>query len=174
MLNSYREVYGRRVIKKGIATRDIIRSLKANKIIAILSDQDARMNGYLVNFFGRLASTPSGAVNFALKFDSYILPNFCIRKKGPFYHLIVQEPLGLDKTQDTETDVQVGLQRFTNILESYITKYPNQWLWLHKRWKTTPSRRILILSDGKAGHLNQAKAVARQIRRAVFEKAEKD
>ena len=53
-----------------------------------------------------------------------------------------------------------------SLLEKYIRKYPAQWLWLHKRWKSTPKRTVLVLNDGKAGHLNQSLAVARQIQRA--------
>lgn len=174
LLNSYRARYGRRVIEKCMATREIITSLKENKITAILSDQDAGMQGALVSFFGRLASTAKGAAGLALKFDSPILPNFCARQRGPFYQMTIEKPLAIEETGDLETDIQAGLQKFTNILESYITRYPDQWLWLHKRWKTTPSRRILILTDGKAGHLNQALAVAKQIKKAVFERAEKD
>lgn len=174
LLNSYRERYGRHVIEKGMATREIMTALKTNKVVAILSDQDGGMKGSLVDFFGRLASTPQGAAAFALKFDSAILPNFCIRQKGPFYHLVVEEPLELEKTGDADVDIQANLQKFTAILQSYITRYPSQWLWLHKRWKTTPSRRVLIISDAKAGHLNQSRAAAKQIRKIVFEKAEKD
>lgn len=174
LLNSYRERYGRHVIEKGMATREIITALKTNKVVAILSDQDGGMKGSLVNFFGRLASTPQGATAFALKFDSAILPNFCIRQKGPFYRLVVEEPLELEKTGDTAIDIQANLQKFTDILQSYITRYPSQWLWLHKRWKTTPSRRILIISDSKAGHLNQSRAAAKQIRKTVFERAGQD
>lgn len=174
LLNSYRQRYGRRVIEKGMATRDIITSLKNNKLIAILSDQDGGPSGCLVNFFGRLASTPKGAMVFALKFDSPVLPNFCVRDKGQFYRMVVEPAMELKNTGNLEMDTQQNLQRFTDILQSYIARYPGQWLWLHKRWKTTPSRRILILTDGKAGHLNQAMALAKQIRKVVFENAEKD
>ena len=174
LLNSYRERYGRRVIEKGIATREIIASLKANKVVAILSDQDGGMQGCLVNFFGRLASTPKGAAALALKYDSAIMPNFCARQKGPFYRMTVERPLELEKTADIQKDIRSALQKFTGLLESYITRYPDQWLWLHKRWKTTPSRRVLILTDGKAGHLNQSRAAAKQIKNAVLQKAQAD
>lgn len=174
LLNKYRERYGRRVIEKGMATRGIINALKENRIVAILSDQDGGASGVLVDFFGRLASTPKGAVVFALKFNSEILPNFCARIKGPFYDMTIEKPIALQNSGDIERDAQENLQKFTNILEDYINRFPSQWLWLHKRWKTTPSRRILILTDAKAGHLNQALAVAKQVKKAVFEKAEAD
>lgn len=174
LLNSYRELHGSRVVEKGMATREIISSLKNNEVVAILSDQDGGPNGYLVNFFGRLASTPGGAAVFTLKFGSLFLPSFCARQKGPFYHMSVDEPITLEKSGNQDADIQKYMQKFTNVLESYIIKYPTQWLWLHKRWKTTPSRRILILSDGKAGHLNQARAVAKEIKNVVFEKADSD
>ncbi|OIO78915.1 MAG: hypothetical protein COZ98_00185 [Candidatus Omnitrophica bacterium CG_4_8_14_3_um_filter_43_15] len=174
LLNSYRARYGRRVIEKGMAVRGIINALNENRVVAILSDQDGGLSGVLVDFFGRLASTPQGAAVFALKYDSVILPNFCYREKGPFYRMVVEPPQGLIKTGNMDLDVQASLQKFTDILQSYITRYPEQWLWLHKRWKTTPSRRALLLSDAKAGHISQSNAVTKQIRKVVFEKAEKD
>ena len=70
------------------------------------------------------------------------------------------------KDVKTEDGIKKSLQKYMSLLEAYIRKHPDQWLWLHKSWKSTPKRTVLVLNDGKAGHLNQSLAVARQIQRA--------
>ena len=113
-------------------------------------------------------------MSFALKLGSQVLPHFAIREKGPKHLAIIEPPIELFTQDNRRLNIQANLQQFTDILQEYITNYPTQWLWLHKRWKTSPTRRILILSDGKAGHLNQSLAVAKQIEKAVREKAQRD
>jgi len=152
LLNSYREISGSRVIKKGLATRELIKALRANEIIGILGDQDAGKLGAFVNFFGRPASTHNGAFVFAEKTGAPVLPAFIIRQNGPYHQLKVLEPVS-------------SIQAFSNTLETYVRQFPAQWLWAHKRWKSTPARSIIILSDGKQGHLNQSVAVAEIIQK---------
>jgi len=160
LLNEYRELMGCKVIKKGFALRDMLIALRNNSIIGMLVDQDAGKRGVFVDFFGRKTSTAHGPMSFAIKTDAIILPTFIIRQKGPYHRASIQPPLQIEKTQDQESNIKNGLQKFANVLELYIRKYPDQWLWVHKRWKSTPTRRILILDDGKPGHLNQSLAVA--------------
>jgi len=160
LLNEYRELMGCKVIKKGFALRDILLALRNNSIIGMLVDQDAGKKGVFVDFFGRKTSTAHGPMSFALKTDATILPTFMVRQKGPYHKASIRAPLEIEKTEDQKANIRNGLQEFANMLESYIRKYPDQWLWVHKRWKSTPTRRILILDDGKAGHLNQSIAVA--------------
>lgn len=163
LLISYREVKGCRVISKGMAIRDIIKSLRNNEIVGVLADQDAGAKGVFIKFFGREASTAGGAIRIALGEKSKVLPAFIIREKGPEHRIVIKPPLNLEKTADLESNVGAGLQEFTSCLENFISGYPSQWLWQHKRWKSAPSRSIIILSDNKAGHVNQSKAVAKAI-----------
>ena len=165
LLNRYRESTGSRMIKKGASVRELVKCLKRNEIIGMLSDQDAGRTGVMVQFFGRLASTPDGPIAFAMKTGAVILPVFIVRKKGPHHIQHIEPQLKMDSTGNYELDLKTNLQKFTRILESYITRYPDQWLWLHKRWKSSPTKDVLILSDGKAGHLNQSLAVANIIKR---------
>lgn len=170
LLDSYREIGGCKVIPKGIATREIIRSLRSNQIVGMLTDQDGGKRGTLVDFFGRQASTPSGAMRFAQATDCQVLPAVIVRKRGPYHRMIINPPLALQKSADFACDIQTNLQQFARILEFYIRKYPDQWLWLHKRWKSSPQRSIAVLSDGKAGHLRQSLAVTDAIERSIKEK----
>lgn len=164
LLISYRETKGCRVIPKGMATREIFRSLKNNEIVGILADQDAGARGVFINFFGRDASTAPGAIKFAWREKSKILPAFIIRESGPYQRIVIKPPLELERGDNLESNLRIALKQFTSYLEDFISNYPEQWLWQHKRWKSTPSRSIVILSDGKAGHLNQSKAVAKAIK----------
>ncbi len=186
MLNRYREAKGCKVVHKGIQIREIIHSLRNNQIVGILVDQDAGRGGIYVDFFNRPTSTPRGLISIASKTGADIIPVFIIRKTGPYHKMVMEEPLELEADVVEESQVDfvrklepakkmrfsdgVNLQKFNRVLEKYIEKYPSQWLWLHKRWKSTPLRNILILNDGKPGHLNQARAVVESIRKALENK----
>lgn len=166
LLNQLRESNGCKVIRKGMSTKNILRALYERNIVGILSDQDAGRNGVFVDFFGRPASCHSGPFEIAQRTNSLILPNFIVRTKGPCHKLFLEEYIDLKDVSSSKDDIKQSLQEFTTLLESYIRKYPDQWLWLHKRWKSTPARTVLVLDDGKAGHLNQSMAVAENIRKA--------
>lgn len=163
LLNEFRQSTGCRVIAKGFSVKDIIKTLHSNGIVAMLSDQDAGANGVFVDFFNRPASNAQGIIAFSAKTGAVILPSF-ITRVGIDKHIArAGEPLELVNTGDREKDVKVNLQRIASILEDQVRKFPEQWLWAHKRWKTTPQRNVLVLTDGKAGHLNQAMGVAEMI-----------
>ena len=169
LLNRYRELTGCKVIHKGFMTRQIIQHLQANGLIGILTDQDAGKNGVFVNFFGRPTSFAPGPVAFALKTGCEVIPCFIRRERHLFHHIEVTEPLQITKTGDEKEDIRRGLQQFADRLEAYIRKYPDQWLWLHKRWKSSPARKIAVLSDGKAGHLNQSLGVSASLEKVLRE-----
>ncbi len=165
LLNRLRESKGCKVIRKGISTKNILRALYDKEMVGILSDQDAGRNGVFVNLFGRPTSTHSGAVELAKRTDSLVIPNFIVRTKGPYHKLYLEEYIDF-RTINGDEDMKDSLQKYANVLESYIRRYPDQWLWLHKRWKSTPLRTILVLNDGRQGHLNQSLAVADEIQKA--------
>ncbi len=167
LLNRYREMTGCKVVAKGFSVRDVIKTLHDNGIVGMLADQDAGANGVFVEFLGRPASTAQGPVSFALRTGAIILPSFT-RRVGSKGHVVeIGEPLGLISTQDKKKDLKANLEKITCILESFIKRFPDQWLWSHKRWKSTPVRTVLVLSDGKAGHINQAMAVAEAVEGAL-------
>lgn len=165
LLNRLRESKGCKVIRKGMSTKNILKALYGKNIVGILSDQDAGRKGIFVDFFGRPTSTHAGPAEMAKRTGSIILPTLIVREKGPYHRIFLEEYIDFRQSKETD-DIKESLQKFADILESYIRKYPDQWLWLHKRWKSTPTRSVLVLNDGKAGHLNQALAVARQIQKA--------
>ena len=163
-LNKMRSSKGAHVIFKEDAREEIMQALKNNEVVGILSDQDGGKRGELVNFFGRRASIAKGVAQFSLRTGAPIFPVFIIREKGPYHRISVEDDISVLPSGDIKKDVHEILQRFATILESYIEKYPAQWLWLHKRWKSTPTKHILVINDGKAGHLKQSLAVAGMIK----------
>ena len=165
LLNRLRESKGCKVVRKGMSTKLILKALYNKEIVGILSDQDAGKNGTFVDFFGRSTSSHAGPFEMAKHTGAVILPNVIVRTKGPYHKLYLEKEIEFDPAKSDE-DMRENLQKFMKMLETYVRAYPDQWLWLHKRWKSTPTRTVLVLSDGKAGHLHQALSLAREIQKA--------
>ncbi|MFH1665163.1 MAG: ELM1/GtrOC1 family putative glycosyltransferase [Candidatus Omnitrophota bacterium] len=161
LLNILRESKGSIVIRKGVDIRNIFRVLLKGKSVGMLADQNAGPNGVLLDFFGRPASTAAGPYRFAQESGAVILPAFIHRAKGPYHELFVEPPMYVEKG----VDVSVYMREYDRLLEKHIRKDPDQWLWMHKRWKMTPVKSVMVLDDGKKGHLKQSLAVVEQIKR---------
>ena len=150
------------------------RGLQEGKIVGILADQDGGARGVLAPFFGRLSSTASGPIALSLETGAPILPVFIVRREGPSHMLVVEEPLVIPQRDSFDERVQAGIESYLSVLEKQIRRAPSQWLWFHRRWKSTPEKKILIFSDGKAGHLHQSQAMAEWIEKAWKIRCEKD
>jgi Kdo2-lipid IVA lauroyltransferase/acyltransferase len=160
LLNEYRQSHGCKILMKGPAIKDALRTLRSNGIVGMLVDQDAGANGIFTDLFGRPASWHRGVIEIALKTGAAVVPGFAIRGKGPYVKFKVFEPLNLDKTLSPEDMAIDGMSQYARILESVVRQYPDQWLWQHRRWKSTTVRDIVILNDKKTGHLHQSEAIA--------------
>lgn len=174
LLNQYRESKGCRVISKGFPIRELIRGLKEGKIVGILADQDAGPHGVLWPLFGRLASTAPGAMALSLKTQAPILPVFIVRRDGLAHTLMVEEPLSIPEEGSLEERVKSGVASYLDVLERYVRQHPHQWLWAHRRWKSSPERRALLFSDGKAGHVRQGTALIQRMETAWGLRVQKD
>ena len=137
LMNDYRRSMGIGIIKMGAAAKGIIRALKNNRFVAMLSDQDAGSDGTVVEFFGRPASTPKGPAAFALKMDAPIVMAFIIRESARKQKVIVEKAIFGEKTCDKQEDIRRLTQAYTRVLEEYVRKYPDHWFWPHRRWKST-------------------------------------
>jgi KDO2-lipid IV(A) lauroyltransferase len=165
-LNDLRRSKGGQEIHRGLWLRGILRALKRGDIVGILSDQDGGPSGRFVDFFGRLSSTPPGAAAFSLRTGVPIFPVFITRESTDRHRIEVQAALKFPPADwPAERAETFLLQQFAAALESKVRRTPEQWLWSYRRWKSSPDRRVLILSDGKAGHVNQSAAVCEAIRR---------
>ncbi len=130
---------GNTLIPKGGSGRTITRLLAENRIIGILSDQNVdKYEGVFVDFFGRPACTAVGLAVLALRTGAPVLPAFMARMPNGKYRFIIQPPAEITRTDDYEADLHTNTQRFTRIIEDMVRRYPDQWFWIHQRWKTKP------------------------------------
>lgn len=159
LLNSYRMQKGCRVLQRQNQTRQLVEAIKKNEAIGMTADQGGK-NGIQVNFFGKEASLPSGAIRMALKYGSAILPAIYVRTGGAHIKLIIAPPLPIKETGDHDKDIRENLQELIHVFEKHIKEYPHEYLWSYKVWKYGRQKNILILSDRITGHLRQAQAVA--------------
>jgi Kdo2-lipid IVA lauroyltransferase/acyltransferase len=132
---------GTRSLKKKAAAKDAIRVLKEHGILAIPSDQNQTHRfGVFVDFFGLPACTTPGAVRLSMLTGAPIVPVFLVREEeGPRHRIEVLPTVELVSTGDREADIRTNTQRCTAIIEDMIRRYPEQWIWFHKRWKTRPA-----------------------------------
>ncbi|MCD6307961.1 MAG: lysophospholipid acyltransferase family protein [Candidatus Latescibacteria bacterium] len=132
-IDDARKSFGMKVINPGASIKHIVRALKKGEAIGLISDQDAGRSGVFVDFFGRKASTPGGAAQLAMKFGSPLYVSMTKRTGNGRYSSLVREIAVLaDDTVESLT------QRFTATIEGIIEEYPEQYFWMHRRWKTRP------------------------------------
>ena len=162
LLNYYRLRQGAKIIHKNTGVRQLIEVLKSNQSIGMTTDQGGR-NGQLVNFFGKKASMSTGAVRLALKYDCAIIPVFYTRIKGPYTKVILDQVFTVTPSGDPQNDLRQNLQRLISIYEKYIRQYPHEYLWTYKIFKYGKEKEIMILADGKTGHLRQSESVAKLV-----------
>ncbi len=140
LLDSYRKMMGIGLIQLKFALRTGLKALKNGRFVAFLADQDAgRRDGIFVDFFGRPASTNRGAAVFALKAGSPVILGVCVRDGSSLKHKAKFIPVDFKSSGDFEEDVRNITAHYTKITEGFIKKYPSQWFWYHKRWKTPAS-----------------------------------
>ena len=137
-----REKIGLEIIPPKNATPKVIEALSKNKVVGILFDQRGkRSKGIWADFFGRKVPTTPGLAIMALRSGAPVLPVFMIRMGFQKHRLIVKEPLKLIHTGDFKKDVEANTQLFNQGLESIIRQYPEQWLWIHRRFERKSRRR---------------------------------
>ena len=140
MVEQIRTRFGNRAIDKKSAARQSLRVLREGGTLGILSDLNTQpFEGVFVPFFGKLACTSAGIATLALKTDAVVIPTCAIwdrKKKRYFFH--GDPPVELVRTGDHAKDIQLNTANFAAAMERMVRLYPDQWLWIHKRWKTRP------------------------------------
>lgn len=140
MVEKVRTRFGNVAIDKKSAARQALRVLRQKGTLGILSDLNTQpFEGVFVPFFGQLACTNAGIATLALKTDAVVIPTCAVwdAKRGKyFFHGDPQ--VELVRTGDHQRDVEVNTANFAAAMERMIRLYPEQWLWIHKRWKTRP------------------------------------
>jgi len=121
-----------------VCVENSLRTLRNNELLFVPIDQNFGAGGVFVDFFGRKAATATGPVVLALRTQAAILPCFIVRQKDDRHKIIFEPALNLEKGRDYQETVTINIQKLTNIIESYIRKYPAEWGWIHRRWKSKP------------------------------------
>ena len=140
LVNTIRCLHGNRVLPKDDFARGLLAEMRAGGTVGILMDTNMTPpQGLFVPFFGMLACTASGLARIARKTGAAVLPGFLLWERSEQrYVLHFGEELRMDRTGDESADILTNTARCTATLESYIRRYPDQWLWMHRRWKTRP------------------------------------
>ena len=108
----------------------------------MLIDQDTRVKSRFVNFFGKPAATPVGATVLAMKTGAAVVPTY-IHLGGDWkQHMYILPEIPMRDSGDEEEDVVYNTQVLTNFIEDTIREHPDQWVWMHERWKTKPGEEI--------------------------------
>lgn len=129
---------GMRVIVRGRDTRDILRALSEGYFLAALIDQDTKVKGVFVDFFGKPAHTASGPAALALRYGHPVLPIFTYRDERGRHHICVYDCISIEETGDRDRDIEVLTAKCSKAIEGFIREHPEQWVWFHRRWKTRP------------------------------------
>lgn len=140
LIERMRTALGSRTIDKEASGRTLFKLLKKGKFIGILVDLNTQEHeGIFVDFFGIPASTTNGLAKLALLTDASVIPAFAIwQKDRKRYLLKAYKSLEIPATGDTEEDIRILTQEMTAKIEEIIREYPDQWMWIHKRWNTRP------------------------------------
>lgn len=136
MMDDHRRVHNIEIWKTREAPRGVLKSLKRNCFVALMIDQDAGKECVFVDFFGKEASTHRGPAVFYLKTGSPFILSNCVRIKGAHYKVMFEEVI-LDIPEGTREEQTVFIMaELTKLLEEKVRQYPEQYFWMHKRWKT--------------------------------------
>jgi KDO2-lipid IV(A) lauroyltransferase len=139
LVYTVRSSTGNTPLPKNRAMRQMIRSLKRNEVLGILIDQNVfQREGVFVDFFGRPACTNNGLALIAMHTEAPVIPAYLVRLENGKYRLVIKEEIKLIRTGDNDEDIRINTQNFTRFVEDVVRKYPDQWLWVHQRWKTKP------------------------------------
>jgi Kdo2-lipid IVA lauroyltransferase/acyltransferase len=130
---------GMTVVRDRDAVRQTPRALRAGHVIAFLADQSGlHIASSFIDFFGRPAKTPRGPAVFALRLRAPLYFGACIRQPDGRYRIHVRE-ITVERTGDTEHDVDAILNEYSRLLEHYVREAPEQYFWQHRRWKRQPA-----------------------------------
>jgi len=140
LIESIRTRFGNQPIDKKMAARTALRVLKEGGTLGILADLNTQpKEGVFVPFFNHLACTTAGIATLALRTDAIVIPTCAVwnqERQRFFFH--GDPPVELVRTGDHKRDIELNTARFTAAIEHMVRLYPDQWLWIHKRWRTRP------------------------------------
>jgi KDO2-lipid IV(A) lauroyltransferase len=139
LMNRLRQRFGVEVIPLTGSLKGVFRALRANRIVAMLSDQDAGKRGIFVDFLGEAASTPYGPARFAVATGAPLIPGVAVRHPGGRHELVISPPVAPALPGASPEEAARALtQAYTSVFEDHIRRRPDHYFWMHRRWKTRP------------------------------------
>jgi len=140
-VNGIRCMHGNRVLNKDDFARGLLTAMRQGETVGILMDTNMTPpQGVFVDFFGKHACAASGVARVALKTGAAVLPGFMVWEQAERRYVLHFGPqLVFERSADAEADIVAATQQCTSAIESWIRRYPDQWLWIHRRWKTRPA-----------------------------------
>lgn len=138
LLWNYRNLHGALPIERGKETFRLIKVLRSGGSVALLIDQDTKVKTVFVDFFGIPAATPVGATVLALKTGAAVVPTYIYLGKDGLQHMHLLPEIPMTVTGNEDEDVRHNTQVLTDFIEQTIRQHPEQWVWMHERWKTKP------------------------------------
>ena len=140
LVTRYRTLHGNNIIGNRGFARALLAAMEKNQTVGILMDTNMTPpQGVFVDFFGIPACTAVGIARVALHTDAAVVPAFTIWDRVLRKYRVEFSPaVGLVRSGDDEADAIANTANFNRIFEQYVRKYPDQWLWVHRRWKTPP------------------------------------
>lgn len=150
LVDKFRTRFGNETIDKTSAVRRSLRVLRDGSWLGILADSNTHpKEGVFVPFMGHLACATAGAATFALRTNAAVIPIAAVwQKERQRYLIYLDREVELVRTGDNERDIEVNTARFTAAIERMVRKYPEQYLWVHRRWKTRPPGEPPIYDQG--------------------------
>lgn len=142
LLWNYRNMHGAIAIERGKETFRLIKVLKSGGSVALLIDQDTKVKSRFVKFFGRMAATPVGATVLAMKTGAAVIPTYVYLGEDWKQHMHILPEIPMILTGDDEADMIYNTQVLTAFIEDIIRQHPEQWVWMHERWKTQPGEEV--------------------------------
>jgi KDO2-lipid IV(A) lauroyltransferase len=140
LISRYRELSGNRTINKNKAVKPVLETIRRGQDVGMLIDVNTVAGeGVFCDFFGIPACSTTGLATFALRTGAPVVPGFLIWDEKLNKHRLQFDPeIPLIRTGDFKAEVRINTARFTKAIEDCVCRYPDQWLWIHKRWQTRP------------------------------------
>jgi KDO2-lipid IV(A) lauroyltransferase len=141
LITNYRCLSGNRIIDKNNAVKPVLSALGRGEAVGFLIDINTLEDqGIFCEFFGIQACTPTGLAVFALRSEAPVVPGFLLwDEEIGKYRLKFEPEVQVVKTGDSKEEISINTALFTKVIENYARQYPDQWLWVHKRWNTRPA-----------------------------------
>ena len=124
---------------RNVCVNSTIESLRNNEAVFIPIDQNFGTAGIFVDFFGIKAATATGPVVLTQRTKAALLPCFIIRQGDDMHNIVFEPEMALEEGTNSQETVLINIQKLTTIIESYIRRYPAEWGWIHRRWKSKPA-----------------------------------